>query len=249
MTSLRRCAACQQLLDPSARATQRFCAAQCRHRAKSRTRRGLPEADPPSQSTGLDLGPELRKRDRQLAGKERTISRLRASRSIARAQARTARAEADAETRRADRAIESVAAGNLQLRKQNAALRQQVSQLRQQVAEVAGAAEEIAGLRHQLAEVSAGAALPRDIRRQWEALAVRIARQASGSKVPLAGLDHEVVTTYQRHLKQAQPSEPTGQQAGKRPAAAPARRRPAARAAARPPARPTAPSTIDRTQP
>ena len=39
--------------------------------------------------------------------------------------------------------------------------------------------------------------------RQWEALAVRIARQASGGTgLPLAGLDQEVVSTWQR-LRQA----------------------------------------------
>lgn len=57
------------------------------------------------------------------------------------------------------------------------------------------------------------------IRRQWEALAVRIARQASGNTaLPLAGLDQEVVTTWQR-LRQQDPATGKTPTSGKNPAA------------------------------
>lgn len=249
MIDTRRCAACLRPFPPGAHHRKRFCDARCRRRTESRRRRGLPEADTPTAATGLDLPAQLRARDRQLAGKERVITRLRAARHADRSQLREAQSESAAETRRAERAIAAAATEQLNLRQRNAELQEQLTSMHRQVAAAAGAGEEIARLRQTVSELSAVTELPREVRRQWEALAVRIARQAAGTSLPVAGLDHEVLTTWQRHRKQAgSPQQAAGQPA------APARKqrpavRPPARAAARPAARPAAsPTTPERTQ-
>ncbi|MCY1685155.1 hypothetical protein [Kocuria sp. SL71] len=169
---------------------------------------------------------ELRKRHRQLVGKERTIARLRAGRDADRRRMRELEAEAASERRRADRAIASVGKDQHRLRAKNASLQDQVIEahetVRQHVAEVER-------LRQTVRQTSPELTAAREIRRQWEALAVGIARQAAGSNVPLAGLDQEVLTTYQRQ-RQAPAAEP-------QPATAktpPRKNRPAARPAARP---------------
>lgn len=237
------------MLPLTARPTQRFCTTRCRKRAQARRRRGLPAADISDTTTGLDLSAQLRARDRQLAGKDRVITRLRDARHGDRAQLREAQRESAAETRRTERAIAAAATEQLHLRQRNAELQEQLTSMHRHVAEAARAGEEIARLRQTVAELSAVTELPREVRRQWEALAVRIARQAAGTSLPVAGLDHEVLTTWQRHRKQAgSPQQAAGQPAAparkQRPAA-----RPPARAAARPVARPAAsPITPERTQ-
>lgn len=240
MAAPTRCPACQAPLPSTARPTQRFCATRCRKRAQARRGRGLPEADPGSLTSAPDVAAALRKRDRQLAGKERVIARLRTSRQIARDRARAAEVEAAAESRRAEDAIAATHSEQARLREHNAELLQRVTQAQQELRKAAGDAGEVAGLRQTVAELSAVTELPREVRRQWEALAARIARQAATSNVPIAGLDHEVMTTWQRHRKQAPATQP-----------APARRqRPAARPAARPATRPAAtPPSPERPQP
>lgn len=232
MTRSLRCAACSApIFKP--RPNQRFCNKRCRDRANWRRAAGRPEHD---QTDNEASRAQLTKADRQLAGKERTIQRLRQGRQADRARARAAEVAATAETARAERAISSIGRAQHDQRRQTAALREQLAQ----AAETMGAKDaEIADLRAGLRSYRADAEqreqaerqVPtRIIRRQWEALAVRIARQASGNGLPLAGLDQEVVTTWQRQRQQApatgsgksaapaQPTRPT------RPATPPRRR-------------------------
>lgn len=93
------------------------------------------------------------------------------------------------------------------LNQENAVLAEQLRQARQ---ESQTARKTVQQLTEALGKYRAAADAERQvpattIRRQWEALAVRIARQASGKgAVPLAGLDQEVVTTWQQLRQQAQ---------------------------------------------
>lgn len=220
------CAVCRVRLPADARPNRRFCSLRCQQRAAGRRRRGQPESDPPASVRPLAPDFELRKRERQLVGKERTIARLRAGHDADRRRMRELEAEAASERRRAERAITSIGKDQHRLRAKNASLQDQVIEAHETVREHAA---EVQRLRQTVREISPELTAAREIRRQWEALAVRIARQAAGSNVPLAGLDQEVLTTYQRQ-RQAPAADP-------KPATAktpPRKNRPAARPAARP---------------
>lgn len=173
----------------------------------------------------------LRRRERQLAGKAATITRLRSSRDAARKQAAEARAEAAAAARRAERAI--IAAGTAE------------AEVRQRAAEAATGSgtggplrqrdEEIAGLRNRLAEVAAVKVVPLAVMRQWQGLAAHIAqRQRAGSELTV--LERDVLTTYRRH--RAEIENATGSGVG----ASPRRHR---RAAAVPAATPVDGKQVD----
>lgn len=234
--STRRCATCLAALDPQARADKQFCSPACKNRARSRRRRGRPIADATQDEPNIDAVDLLHRRDRQLVGKERTIARLRSRHQIDRDRARAAEVAAAAADRRAERAIESMGRDQHGLSRENAELADALRKARQdlqtekrnnaQFREVIGKFRADAEQR-ELAERQVPTQI---IRRQWEALAVRIARQASGSTgLPLAGLDQEVVSTWQRFRQAAgtdtadttgpaRPSRPA------RPATAPRRR-------------------------
>lgn len=228
MPAARRCATCRQPLDPASHPTRRYCSPACRYRASKRRQQGIPISDRPTSSTAhaIDLDAALAQRERQLSGKERTIARLRAGRDADRRRMRELEAEAASERRRAERAIASVGKDQHRLRAEKASLQDQIIQAHEAVR---GRDAEVERLRQTVREISPELTAAREVRRQWEALAVRIARQAAGSNVPLAGLDQEVLTTYQRQ-RQAPAGDP-------QPATAktpPRKNRPAARPAARP---------------
>lgn len=219
------CAVCRVRLPADAHSNRRFCSLRCQQRAAGRRRRGQPESDPPVIERPVAQDVELRKRERQLVGKERTIARLREGRDADRRRMRELEAEAASERRRAERAIASVGTDQHRLRAKNASLQDQVIHAHETVREHAA---EVERLRQTVREISPELKAAREIRRQWEALAVRIARQAAGSNVPLAGLDQEVVTTYKRQRQAPADQRPA-------PAQTPPRKnRPAARPAARP---------------
>lgn len=223
MTFPRRCLACLAALPVDSAPRRRYCDARCKHRAQSRRRRGLPARDSYDGGQADVLVKHIHRRDRQLAGKARLIGRLRASRDTARAESRAAVAAAAADRRRADRAIEATAADVHQLRAQRARLLEENAQLRVQLTATEDLAQQLQTARTQLVDLAAVKELPAEIWRQWSALAARIARQAAtGNHPPLAGLDHEVVTTWQRHKTAA--TTPARAAAASRPQ----RRRPAA---------------------
>lgn len=209
MTSTRLCPVCESSLGPEARTNKRYCSRACKSRADSRRRRGQPIND--GSHDPAESAPALyaRRRDRQLAGKERTIAKLRARHQTDRDRIRAAEVAVAAADRRAERAIESMGRDQHGLSRENAELADALRKARQdlqtekrnnaQFREVIGKFRADAEQR-ELAERQVPTQI---IRRQWEALAVRIARQASGSTgLPLAGLDQEVVSTWQR-LRQA----------------------------------------------
>lgn len=223
----RHCPTCAAPIPDDAHHRKRYCDSSCRRRAESRRRRGLPEADPVvQQSAAVNPDPELRKRHRQLVGKERTIARLREGRDADRRRMRELEAEAASERRRADRAIASVGKDQHRLRAKNASLQDEVIHAHETVREHAA---EVERLRQTVREITPELTAAREIRRQWEALAVRIARQAAGSTVPLAGLDQEVLTTYKRQRQAT-----AGNQQPATARTPPRKNRPAARPAARP---------------
>lgn len=205
MPQILRCAACRSPLPETARHNQRFCTTRCRERARKRVRRGGPEADPSPQGTVIGTDPLVAKLDRQLAGKQRTIARLRARHQADRDRVRAAEVVAAAADRRAERAIASMGRDQHALSRENAELADALRKARQdlqiekwnnaQLREVIGMFRADAE-RRELAERKVSTQI---IRRQWEALVVRIARQASSSTgLPLTGLDQEVVSTWQR---------------------------------------------------
>lgn len=158
----------------------------------------------------------LAKRDRQIANKDRTIARLRAGRQADRDRARVAEVAARAETDRAERAIAAMGQEQHAQRRRIAALTEQLGQAQEQaarkeqrIADLTAAVQTYRADAEQ--RVAADRHVPtQTIRKQWEALAARIARQASGNAgVPLAGLDHEVVSTWQRLRQQTPPSGTT----------------------------------------
>lgn len=226
MTSTRRCTACLTPLPADAPARKRFCDTSCQRRAQSRRRRGLPEQDQPVAA--VDLA-RLAKTDRQLAGKDRTIARLRAGRQADRDRVRAAEVAAAAAERRAERAIESMGHDVNALTRKKATLADALQRAQRQRAKDRQTIEQL----HETLDkyrAEADQQVPaQTIRRQWEALAVRIARQASGNAaLPLAGLDQEVVTTWQQ-LRQQNPPTGAGKTTGKttrraRPATPPRRR-------------------------
>ncbi|ROZ62086.1 hypothetical protein EDL96_11540 [Kocuria soli] len=217
-----RCAACATPI-PDPRPTQRFCNKRCRDRANWRRSRGLPEQDPATKDQDL---PSITKLDRQIAGKDRTIARLRAGRQVDRDRARAAEVAAAAADRRAERAIESMGRDQHAISRRNADLADALRQVRQ---EAKTQSEHVDQLREVLTRFRVDAEqreqaerqVPiQTIRRQWEALAARLARQASGkTALPLAGLDQEVVTTWQR-LRQQTPAPSSSSADGKAPAPA-----------------------------
>lgn len=217
MTSPRRCAACFTPLPAGAPARKRFCDTTCQRRAQSRRRRGLPEQDP--TVAAVDSA-SLTKADRQLAGKQRTITRLREGRQADRDRARAAGVKAAAADRRAERAIESMGRDLHTVNRQKAELAETLRQARWDLEKERKRAER---MRQVLSKYQAAAdadhQVPAEtIRRQWEALAARIARQASGpSALPLAGLDQEVVSTWQK-LRQQAAAPPAGTKAPQQPA-------------------------------
>lgn len=228
MTRTRRCAACAVLI-PDPRPNQRFCSKRCRDRANWRRTHNRPETDPTVHTENLAL---LSKADRQLAGKQRTIARLRAGRQADRDRTRVAEVAAAAAERRAERAIASMGRDQHALSRKNAELSEALRQARQQTKtdheHVQQLREALTRFREEAEQREhAERQVPtQTIRRQWEALAVRIARQAaSPSALPLAGLDQEVVTTWQR-LRQQNPtsSGPSTKARPTRPVAAPRRK-------------------------
>lgn len=202
------CAACRDLLPSQTRPGQRFCSARCRQRAAVRRRRGLPEADPTVRSPDAALAAELPKRNRQLEGQLRTIAKLRDSRDEARAAAHKANVESEAQERRAERAIESMGREQYTQNRQHAGLSEALRQARWDLQQEQAKTERfLASLRKHTAAAEDEQAVPTQaIRRQWKALAVRLARQAASSNLPLGGLDEEVVSTWQRLRKQRQAS-------------------------------------------
>lgn len=200
MTQPIRCAACTRFLsDP--RPNQRFCDKRCRDRAAWRRAHDQPEQDP--SQVRADLA-RLVKADRQLTSKERTIARLRSRHQIDRDRTRAAEVAAAAADRRAERAIESMGRDQHALSRDNAeladALRKARQDLQTQKRHSAQLHEVIATFRAdaERCEIAEQQVPTQTIRRQWEALAMRIARQASGNGLPLAGIDQEVVSTWQR---------------------------------------------------
>lgn len=173
----------------------------------------------------------LSKADRQLAGKERVIARLRAGRQADRDRARTAEIAAAAAERRAERAIESMGREQYALSRKNADLtgalrvargdaqlaQQRLDDLAADLVKLHDAAEQREHAERQLPT--------QKILRQWEALAARIARQASGpGALPLAGLEQEVVSTWQQLRQQNPTSTPSARTQAAHPAAAPRRK-------------------------
>lgn len=231
MTQALRCAACTRLIS-APRPNQRFCDKRCRDRAAWRRAHDQPEQDP--SQAGVDL-PRLAKADRQLAGKERTIARLRSRHQIDRDRIRAAEVAAAAAGRRAERAIKSMGRDQHELSRRNADLTEALRLAKEQAAATSARLEQVSEalarfrIDAEQREQAERQVPTQTIRRQWEALAVRIARQASGNAaLPLAGLDQEVVTTWQR-LRQQAPAPSSTPAAGK--TTLPAR---AARTAARP---------------
>lgn len=197
MTTTRRCAACSQPIDPAARKTQRFCSGQCRHRAKSRSRRGLPEKDPEylDPAVAAERYALLAKRERQIEGKKRLIQRLRENHQDDLRRMREAEAQIRAAQRREERAITSIRADTERLLRKNAELQRQLEELAP-VREAAAA--QTHRLRDEVRALAAARELEQQIQQQWEDYAVRALRRSAKSRLPLAGLDQEIVSTWQR---------------------------------------------------
>lgn len=226
MPPSRRCLTCHTPLPNGAGARRLYCDSRCKHRAQARRRRGLDPSDAATAVNAPDDLERLRKLDRQLAGKERTIARLRAGRQADRDRVRAAEVAAAAADRRAERAIESMGRDQHALSRKNADLTAALRQARQQAKTDSQHVKQLReGLTRFRQEAEQREQTERQvptqtIRRQWEALAVRIARQAaSPSALPLAGLDQEVVTTWQR-LRQQAPASTSAPAGGKAPAPA-----------------------------
>lgn len=197
MTTTRRCAACSQPIDPAARKTQRFCSGQCRHRAKSRSRRGLPEKDPEylDPEVAAERFALLTKRDQQLEGKQRLIQRLRENHQADLRRIREAEAQIRAEQRREERAITSIQADTERLLREKAELQRQLEETKP-VVEAASA--QTHRLRDEVRGLAAARELDQQIQQQWSDYAVHLIRRSAKSRLPLAGLDQEIVSTWQR---------------------------------------------------
>ena len=236
MVTQTRCATCHQPLPPDARSTQKYCTERCRKRAQTRRRRGIREEDQDHEAVASGVLVALTHRDRQLTNKERTLRRVRASRDVQRQRAHAAETELQAERRRAEAAITAAAQDAATARRKCAELAAEADRLRQ----AAAAAEAEAGKRAaqldtaygKLRELAAVNTLPVEVYRQWVAVAAQLAeRDADPARAPLAGLEHEIVTTWRGHQP---PKTTTPAPATQPPRSRPARRRPAARPAARP---------------
>lgn len=236
MTKPSRCRTCFAELPPASRSTQRFCSPACRTRANVRRHRGLPEADSAQRGLSEEQARLVQRRERQLSGKDRTLRRVRASRDVQRQRARAAETELQAERRRAEAAITAAAQDAATARRRCAELAAEADRLRQATAaveaETGKRAAQLETAYDKLRELAAVNTLPVEVYRQWVAVAVQLAeRDADSSLAPLAGLEHEIVTTWRGH----QPPETTAPAPGTQPPRSrPARRRPAARPAARP---------------
>lgn len=236
MTKPSRCRTCFAQLPPDSRPTKRYCSVTCQTRASSRRRRGLPEADSAQRGLSEEQVRLVQRRERQLSGKDCTLRRVRASRDVQRQRARAAETELQAERRRAEAAITAAAQDAATASRKCAELAAEADRLRQATA----AAEAEAGKRAaqldtaygKLRELATVNPLPVEVYRQWVAVAAQLAeRDADPSRAPLAGLEHEIVTTWRGHQP---PETTTPPPATQTPRSRPARRRPAARPAARP---------------